>query len=307
MEIFRFNSEDYPQRVGVRIDPAMPFAAQLLLSDDRQVSIGAARGVWLRRPQWPEIADAVTDPHDRQLALQESVATAAGLWRLLEDRCVSPADALQAARWKLPQLQRARGLGFAVPATLVTTSAALARAFVANGPTVIKAVHDAYARVGAVLLTGMTERVVSPAGLADLQGIDGVCPVMLQREVAKHADYRVTVIGAEVFAVRMTAPEGAPIDIRAVPPGDCTSELAKLPPPVEAACIRFVRDAGLRFGAIDLVQDRSGSFWFLECNPNGQWGWLEVATGAPMTSALVDLLLDPATQHRALEPLAHHG
>jgi hypothetical protein len=185
VDIFRFNSEDYPQLVGVRVDPATPSTAQFLLSDDSQVSIGTARGIWLRRPQWPEIADAVTDPHDRQLALQESVATAAGLWRLLEDRCVSAADALQAARWKLPQLQRARALGFPVPETLVTTSAVLARAFTANGPTVIKAIHDAYARVGRVLLTGMTERVLSPEGVTALDGIDGVCPVMLQREVAK--------------------------------------------------------------------------------------------------------------------------
>jgi hypothetical protein len=29
---------------------------------------------------------------------------------------------------------------------------------------------------------------------------------------------------------------------------------------------------------------------FLECNPNGQWAWLEETAGLPIASALADLL-----------------
>src|SRR6202035_5192115 len=95
VEIFRFNSEDYPQHVGLELQPLHPEIAQFLLTDDRQVHIGQARGIWLRRPQWPVISPDVTDPLDRQLATRESVAAAGGLWRLLATRCVSPPDALQ--------------------------------------------------------------------------------------------------------------------------------------------------------------------------------------------------------------------
>jgi hypothetical protein len=28
----------------------------------------------------------------------------------------------------------------------------------------------------------------------------------------------------------------------------------------------------------------------LECNPNGQWAWLEAAVGLPITTAMADLL-----------------
>jgi hypothetical protein len=28
----------------------------------------------------------------------------------------------------------------------------------------------------------------------------------------------------------------------------------------------------------------------LECNPNGQWAWLEPAAGLPITTAIADLL-----------------
>jgi hypothetical protein len=49
---------------------------------------------------------------------------------------------------------------------------------------------------------------------------------------------------------------------------------------------------GLVFGAFDFAVTRTGAWWFLECNSNGQWAWLEERTGLPMTAALADLLLE---------------
>lgn len=286
VEIYRFNSEDYPQHIGLEFDPVHPEDAKLCLADDHSVAIGRARGIWLRRPQWPVIAPAVTDPLDRQLAVRESVGAAGGLWRLLDHRCVSSADALQAARWKLPQLQLAARLGFNVPETIVTTNLAAAQGFAAAGPTVIKAVQDAYARVGLTLMTGMTERVRPD----DLEGVE-IAPVMLQREVAKVADYRVTVIGHQVFASKITTPTGSPIDVRATDPAECEITVIDLPAPVQTACLAFVEASSLRFAAFDLAESADGTVWFFECNPNGQWGWIELATDAPMTNALVELLI----------------
>jgi hypothetical protein len=286
VEIYRFNSEDYPQHVGLELDPVHPEDAQLRLPDDRSVAIGKARGIWLRRPQWPVMAPEVTDPLDRQLAVRESVAAAGGLWRLLDRLCVSAPDALQAARWKLPQLQLAARLGFNVPETIVTTNPTAAHRFAAAGPTVIKAVQDAYARTGTTLMTGMTERVRPD----DLDGVE-IAPVMLQREVPKVADYRVTAVGRQVFGSKITTPAGAPLDVRATNPAECKITMIDLPPSVQSACLAFVEAGSLRFAAIDLAEAADGSVWFFECNPNGQWGWIELATGAPMTRALVDLLL----------------
>jgi glutathione synthase/RimK-type ligase-like ATP-grasp enzyme len=47
---------------------------------------------------------------------------------------------------------------------------------------------------------------------------------------------------------------------------------------------------GLRFGALDFVVTPDGEWWFLECNPNGQWAWIEDETGLPIASALADAL-----------------
>lgn len=286
--VFRFNSEDYPQYVTLQLDPLDPDSASLLLSDGDRVAIGRARGVWLRRPQWPVISRTVLDSLDRHLAVQEAVAAAGGLWRLLSRNCVSPADALQAARWKLPQLQRAAELGLAVPSTLVTSDQMEALKFLAEGPCVIKAIHEAHAQAETSFLTGFTE----PIAPEQLEGI-AVTPIFLQRRVDKAADYRVTVIGKQLFAARMVTPAGAPVDVRATRPRDSVIEAVDIDPLLEAACLQFVRAAGLRFGAFDFAEDAHGTMWFLECNPNGQWGWIESATRQPLTEALVDLLLQP--------------
>lgn len=52
------------------------------------------------------------------------------------------------------------------------------------------------------------------------------------------------------------------------------------------------RDTALRSGSagtIDLVLDEQGQIWFLEVNPNGQWAWLEEATGEPIAASLARL------------------
>jgi hypothetical protein len=47
----------------------------------------------------------------------------------------------------------------------------------------------------------------------------------------------------------------------------------------------------LRFAAVDLIVDPHGQVWFLEANPNGQWAWIEDATGLLITAAITDALL----------------
>ena len=48
---------------------------------------------------------------------------------------------------------------------------------------------------------------------------------------------------------------------------------------------------GLSYGAVDLVLTPEGRYVFLEINPNGQYLWVEDATGLPISDALCDLLM----------------
>lgn len=64
----------------------------------------------------------------------------------------------------------------------------------------------------------------------------------------------------------------------------------QLPEAMADRCIALTRKLGLRFGAIDFVLDQEGQLWFLEINPNGQWGWIETRTGHPIAAAIVSEL-----------------
>jgi len=48
---------------------------------------------------------------------------------------------------------------------------------------------------------------------------------------------------------------------------------------------------GLNFGAFDLIRDGSGNYYFIEVNPNGQYFWIELLTGAALSDAMVGLIL----------------
>ena len=43
----------------------------------------------------------------------------------------------------------------------------------------------------------------------------------------------------------------------------------------DKAIDRYMRSLGLPFGRLDFLRELDGHLWFLEVNPNGQFGWLE--------------------------------
>jgi hypothetical protein len=288
LNLYRFNTEDYPLDVRITIDPIRPDTGRLL-AGDREIELGNARGIWLRRPRWP-VVDPGLERTDRVFAQQEAVAAIGGAWRVLADRCVSPPDAMQAARWKVQQLATAARLGLPVPETIVTNGPTTAATFAARGPTIAKAVAEVRVETSDGVLVGETFAIDAEFNPEAVRPT----PVLLQRRVDKVSDLRVTAIGHTLFAVRITTPDGAPLDFRQTESRDCRYEVVDLPDRVASRLRAYIGAFGLRFGAFDLAEDREGTLWFLECNPAGQWGWLEPFTGLDITGVLIDLLLYPS-------------
>ena len=74
---------------------------------------------------------------------------------------------------------------------------------------------------------------------------------------------------------------------------------------------RYLRHMGLNFGAFDFIVDNNGQWWFLECNPNGQWLWMEFAAGLPLSETMARSLaleLPPLVDSGSGDRMqAHHG
>jgi hypothetical protein len=65
-----------------------------------------------------------------------------------------------------------------------------------------------------------------------------------------------------------------------------------VPKPVEAALHSYLAAFGLVFGCFDFALTGDGDdaedWVFIECNPNGQWGWLP--DSGDITTAFADIL-----------------
>jgi glutathione synthase/RimK-type ligase-like ATP-grasp enzyme len=130
-----------------------------------------------------------------------------------------------------------------------------------------------------------------PPGYDDFDDV-ALAPVILQDEIAKRSDIRVTMVDTDVFAVSIES-QGSPettTDWRRPAASDLPMSSIMLPRSVEHACLNLLHALGLRFGAIDLVHSRDGEYYFLEINPTGQWGWLEVQLGLPISNSIAAAL-----------------
>jgi glutathione synthase/RimK-type ligase-like ATP-grasp enzyme len=142
------------------------------------------------------------------------------------------------------------------------------------------------------LQTAYTRRIDADE-LDDLAGVETTAH-MFQAFVPKAFEARVTVVGDRVFAAAIHASSpAAQVDFRA----DYASlDYSVIEPPehIIAGMLAFLRAFGLHFGAFDFAITPRGEWIMFECNPFGQYGWLEDALDLPITSAIADLLTDGA-------------
>lgn len=208
---------------------------------------------------------------------------------------VSPYEAIFRASNKALQLRLAASLDMQVPDTIFTTSPEQARQFIdSHDITIVKALSAWGMEVNGVQKAFFARKIRSGDTLS-LEGLNLV-PTIFQAAVETARDIRVNVVGTGVFAASITGSEinsehGVVRDWRIGHlRGDMVIEPYNLPTEIADRCVALNRLLGLRFGAYDLVVDRNGGHWFLEVNPNGQWAFVEEATGQPIGKAIARLL-----------------
>lgn len=251
----------------------------------RDLHSDGCAGVWWRRPEPPELpgvaAAAVEAVRDQWRAMVTALATVQGpTWVSLPAR-------IHAAESKALQLGLAREMDFLVPDSLWTNDLLKARAFVErwDGKAVVKSVASAWWEErgqGYFVYAGL----VNYDSLPTAERL-AAAPLCFQQPILSKRDVRVTVVDDVALAAVRDAREGEPLDWRAASEREWVPHV--LPRAVADRCCMLVRNLGLRFGAIDLLLDADGVHWFLELNPNGEWGWLQ-RIGLPIAEALADML-----------------
>ncbi|MEU9669281.1 ATP-grasp ribosomal peptide maturase [Streptomyces bobili] len=261
-----------------------------LSSAGRLVSLDSLRSVWVRRPG----AAAARAPEPSAWLTEEASQALYGMLRGSQARWMNHPDASRRARHKPWQLRLAQRSGLPVPATLITTFPQAARDFAERFPDlVVKPVSGAHPQDPPRAVP--TTRV--PPG-ADFAAV-AYGPTLLQRRVAKRADIRLTAVGDRLLAARKAAcADGDPqvVDVRFAP-STAPWCPADVPPRLAEAVRTYLREAGLAYGAFDFAEDADGTWWFLECNQSGQFGFVEVDTGQPIARTIAQWLAgSPARQ-----------
>ncbi len=259
-----------------------------LFSRERSFRAEDVTAVYYRRAQRP-LPHPETHPDAQVFAYREARVALRGVYSRLRCPWISYYLAVSAAENRLKQMHLARDLGFQVPAWISTNDPSLAKAFYRKYHRVVtKALSYGALGRGDVVHTSVIE-TWNDGFMEDIR----ICPVLLQSLVEKRCEYRVTVVDESVFACRIDSQnnEAYAVDMRrGLMDMEMGHEACDLSEAVSALCVKVVSALGLRFGAIDLVEDRNGEIWFLEVNPTGQWAWIEDRTGLPIANALAEAL-----------------
>lgn len=273
--VMRLDPADLPGKAVLSADYAHGDFDGHLSVNGHVLSMRGLRSIWVRRPGEPAAHAADPSPWltaETRQALYGMLHSAAARWMN------HPRNADQ-ARLKPWQLRIAHLSGFAVPPTVFTTAPRLAQQFAQeHGDVVVKSASGPPpGDPGLALPTTL----IGPD--ADFSAV-AAGPALLQRYIPKRADIRLTCVGTRLFAARKTAEPGQ-VDGRY---GDTGHSWEPVPVPerIGKAVHEYVTLAGLAYAAFDFAEDEDGIWWFLECNQGGQFGFVELETGQPISEAV---------------------
>ncbi len=249
--------------------------------------------VWYRRPIPPVPARQIDNQAIRKFCIDESYDFLRGLWLSLDCYWMSNPEAIRIAEHKVTQMLMAQKLGFRIPRTVITNDPAKVKELFqqCRGGIVIKSLF-----LGFIKESDRPKYIyTSTISEKDIQDIESVrlAPSIYQEKISKKYDLRVTVVGEKVFVARIEANLPADIpDWRFASLDQLNHSVCSLPEEIHNACIQLVKSFQLEFGAIDLAVAEDGEYVFFEINPNGQWAWLENILQFPISSSIVECLLD---------------
>ena len=196
-----------------------------------------------------------------------------------------------------PYQQMAAGeVGFLVPPTCVTNVKSHAVAFLNKEPDlVIKSLSAGRVMPRSdeqpVPYNVMTMNASSETLHAASADAIGRCPHFFQRNVAKAFEIRLVVVGDYMFAFRIDSQslESSKLDWRHAL-HHLHFEPFQLPTKVVEQVSAFLNKLGLFSGSMDLIVDEDGGYWFLECNQDGQWSWLDSEVDGAISKAFANAL-----------------
>ena len=273
-------------------------------------ALSKTKSIWDRRPHKPRelfkpLQKSDTAEKERQVIIEE--AHEMSLWlRLASSHLFSIGSPVNdvLAECKLVQFMVAKevisqlqlDIRIAIPQTTISNRKGFFSSLFGNHATLaIKPISsDGLSLDEGVELPFLTQRVKTADVQSQPEDAFSAAPTFIQPYIDKQYELRITVVGLSVFAckidsTKMKDDEGG-VDWRAGYETGIPQSIIEVPDGLQQFCLKYLSSMTIYFGCFDFIVDKLGVYWFLECNPNGQWMWLEEDLGFPISKAIADCL-----------------
>lgn len=281
LNVVTFDMADFP------MSASSSFRVDLQSEGSISGSFGAfetseIRSIWWRRPAPCRLPRTDSNIAESFLRSECSHYVQGLLWEI-DCLWVNNPHCERRASRKVVQLAYAKKLGFAVPKTLITN----------NPDDVCKFISESGGKI-VYKRTGTSRGMQSKTSFVtdeELSRIDSIrsSPTTFQEYIEAKADLRITWIDGIAWTVRIDSQSGTN-------PEDSRFDLSvsytpfELPVSVSRELKNLMRGLGLVYGAIDMRIGIDDRYYFLEVNPSGQFAYVEIKTGMPITACIARLL-----------------
>lgn len=268
-------------------------SSYVVVIDKIEYDVNKFSTIWYMHPMLPKELLNHKQVEFRPFISAQFLEMRKALWYLLRHKkwLNDPCKASEAEN-KIFQLSVATQVGFEIPDTVITSDPENVRIFYDK--------HGGDIIVKTLAVSPIPDRVlytnkVSPNQMATINSLR-MSPSIFQENVAKEYELRITVVGDNIFPVKIhsQADERTSLDWRVRPKlndFEVKMEQTTLPSHVESKIMVFMKEIGLSYGCIDMIVTRDGKYVFLEINPSGQWYFVQLRTGARIAEAIAGLLI----------------
>lgn len=260
--------------------------AELLLKNGERLNLCDIDSIWFRLkpivplPEWGPFESSAAS------FAQGEWRTAVRSLQLFSKKAhwINPVEEQSYISSKPVQLELASSIGFRIPDTAITNDPQVVLNLIQKHPRVIyKSLNwFTFPDQTGIMTTEIRKTDVSKQANAVKRA-----PGIYQQFIEKDYELRITIISNHVFSARVRTPKNgnASIDWRHAHLEDIF-EKCEIEKNLAEMLLKFHKSAGLHFGTYDLIVTPKGEYFFLECNPAGQFLWLEDCLGMQIMDAI---------------------
>jgi len=285
VDVIRFHAAECHFDSNININNDSSFIE--IISSGRSFNIKNISSVWYRRPDTVEEHVKQVKNPDKHLVVQETNAVLWGLYGQIDAIWYSHPYNIRKAAWKLYQLTVAKKIGFNCPPYLISNNQDLLFKFASSYNEIVMKPIDEKTTCYEIdgIPYSLYVKKFNSNELKDLFVEKPISPILLQKYINKKYDVRITVIGQKLYTVAILPLDHQEIvDFRPFTL-ELKHQVVDCPTKIQELILTYMKIMGLNFAAFDFVVDHKEEWYFLECNPNGQWLWIEIKTELPMAKS----------------------